>query len=59
MILLGELLVALGLLAAILLEPGVSHVRRWIGMLTDYSAMGAIMCIQGEPAAPLYACTCG
>ncbi|MGO4220376.1 ATP-binding protein [Lysobacter sp. TAF61] len=55
MILLGELLVALGLLAAILLEPGVSHVRRWIGMLTDYSAMGAIMCIQGEPAAPLYA----
>ncbi|QSX75776.1 response regulator [Lysobacter arenosi] len=55
MILLGELLVALGLMAAILLEPGVSHVRRWIGMLTDYSAMGAIMCIQGEPAAPLYA----
>ncbi|HEY5804447.1 MAG TPA: ATP-binding protein [Lysobacter sp.] len=55
MILLGELIVALGLLAAILLQPGVSHVRRWIGMLTDYSAMGAIMCIQGEPAAPLYA----
>jgi len=55
MILLGELLVALGLLAAILVSPGVSHVRRWIGMLTDYSAMGAIMCIQGEPAAPLYA----
>jgi two-component system sensor histidine kinase RpfC len=55
MILLGELIVALGLLAAILLQPGVSHVRRWIGMLTDYSAMGAIMCLQGEPAAPLYA----
>jgi two-component system, sensor histidine kinase RpfC len=30
-------------------------VRRWIGMLTDYTAMGWIMCIQGEPASPLYA----
>ena len=55
LILIGELLVAVGLLVAILIQPGVSHVRRWIGMLTDYSAMGAIMCIEGEPAAPLYA----
>ena len=46
---------ALGLLVAILRQPGVSHVRRWIGMLTDYAAMGAIMCIQGEPLSPLYA----
>ena len=55
LILVGELLVAVGLLVAILRRPGVSHVRRWIGMLTDYSAMGAIMCMEGEPAAPLYA----
>ncbi|MFC3549539.1 ATP-binding protein [Lysobacter cavernae] len=55
LILVGELLVAVGLLVAILRRPGVSHPRRWIGMLTDYSAMGAIMCIEGEPAAPLYA----
>ncbi len=55
LILIGELLVALGLLASMLHQPGVSHVRRWIGMLTDYSAMGAIMCIQGEQASPLYA----
>ncbi len=55
LILVGELLVAIGLLVAILRRPGVSHVRRWIGMLTDYSAMGAIMCMEGEPAAPLYA----
>ncbi|KAB8189492.1 response regulator [Lysobacter maris] len=55
LILVGELIVALGLLAAILWRPGVSHVRRWIGMLTDYAAMGTIMCIEGEPAAPLYA----
>ena len=55
LILVGELTVAVGLLIAILLRPGASAVRRWIGMLTDYSAMGWIMCIQGEPASPLYA----
>lgn len=55
LILVGELLVALGLLAWILLRPGLSHLRRWIGMLADYSAMGVIMCIEGEPASPLYA----
>lgn len=55
LILVGALAVALGLFAAILWRPGVSHARRWIGMLTDYSALGAIACIEGEPAAPLYA----
>ncbi|HJW45856.1 MAG TPA: ATP-binding protein [Lysobacter sp.] len=55
LILVGELLVALGLLVSILQKPGVSHVRRWVGMLTDYSAMGMIMCIEGEAASPLYA----
>lgn len=55
LILTGELIVALTLLGFILRNPGVSHVRRWVGMITDYSAMGAIMCIEGEPAAPLYA----
>jgi len=55
LILVGELIVALGLLAAMLRQPGISHGRRWIGMLTDYSAMGAVMYIQGEQASPLYA----
>lgn len=55
LILLFELFVAIVLFVAILLRPGVSHVRRWIGMLTDYACIGAIMCIQGEPASPLYA----
>lgn len=54
-ILLCELLVSLGLLAAQLMHPGVSHIRRWIGMMVDYSAIGAIMSIEGEPASPLYA----
>lgn len=55
LILVGELTVAIGLLIAILMQPGSSTVRRWIGMLTDYTAMGWIMCIQGETASPLYA----
>lgn len=55
LILLFELTVAVGLMTAILIRPQVSHVRRCIGMFTDYVCMGAIMAIQGEPAAPLYA----
>ncbi|QDI03604.1 response regulator [Xanthomonas cerealis pv. cerealis] len=55
LILLFELFVAICLFAAILLRPGISHVRRWIGMLTDYACIGVIMCIEGEPASPLYA----
>jgi two-component system sensor histidine kinase RpfC len=54
LILLGELALSLGLFVAIVVNPGVSHVRRWIGMLADYSAMGAVMHLQGETAAPLY-----
>ncbi|WP_240126157.1 ATP-binding protein [Thermomonas alba] len=54
-ILLGELTLSVGLLAAILVNPAISHVRRWIGMLADYSALAGVMYLQGEPAAPLYA----
>ncbi|RZA19378.1 MAG: response regulator [Lysobacteraceae bacterium] len=54
-ILLGELTLSIGLLAAILKSPGPSHARRWIGMLADYAAMGGVMHLQGETAAPLYA----
>ncbi len=54
-ILLGEWLLSLGLLAAIVASPGPSDLRRWIGMLADYAAMGGVMHLQGETAAPLYA----
>jgi two-component system sensor histidine kinase RpfC len=54
LILLGEFAVATGLLLAILEQPGVSHVRRWIGMLADYAAIGAIMCLEGAVASPLF-----
>lgn len=55
LILMGELVLSFILMGAILASPGVSHARRWLGMLADYGAMGAVMYLQGEPAAPLYA----
>lgn len=55
LILIGELLVSIGLMLAILHNPGVSNTRRLIGMLADYTAIGAIMCIEGESTSPLYA----
>jgi len=54
-ILVGEWALSIGLLVAILMSPGPSGVRRWIGMLADYTAMGGVMFLQGETAAPLYA----
>ena len=55
LILLGEWALSIGLLAAILHSPAPSHLRRWIGMLADYAAMGGVMYLLGEPASPLYA----
>lgn len=54
-ILFGEWVLSVSLLALILHSPAPSHWRRWIGMLADYSAMGAVMYLQGEAASPLYA----
>ncbi|GAB3787329.1 ATP-binding protein [Dyella agri] len=55
LILLGELALSIGLLAAILIAPQPSQVRRWLGMLADYAAIGGVMYLQGESASPLYA----
>ncbi|MBD8872160.1 response regulator [Rhodanobacter sp. DHB23] len=55
LILLGELALSIGLLAAILVAPQPSRARRWLGMLADYAAIGGVMLLQGEPASPLYA----
>jgi two-component system, sensor histidine kinase RpfC len=54
LILFGQLVLSIGLLVAITYNPGVSDTRRWIGMLADYSAMGAVMYLLGETGAPLY-----
>ena len=55
LILLGEWFLSVALLAGILVSPGPSPFRRWIGMLADYAAMGGVMHLQGETASPLYA----
>lgn len=46
--------VGLALLLGILLRPGPSHLRRWIGMLADYTTLGVLMHLQAEALAPLY-----
>ena len=43
-----------GLLVGILARPGVSHVRRAIGMVSDYGLMAAAMTVMGEPLAWVY-----
>jgi len=52
-ILLVETVVGSALIVHIALQPGVSHVRRWIGMILDYASMGAMMML-GPELAPLY-----
>ncbi|GAA4865596.1 ATP-binding protein [Luteimonas vadosa] len=46
--------VGTALLVAILVDPGVSHARRAIGMASDYGLMGAAMVVMGEPLAWVY-----
>jgi len=46
--------VGLGLVLGILRQPGVSHARRAIGMVSDYGLMGAAMIRMGEPLAWVY-----
>ena len=46
--------VGLGLVLAIVARPGVSHVRRAIGMVSDYGLMGLAMVRMGEPLAWVY-----
>ena len=46
--------VGLGLVAGIVARPGVSHLRRAIGMVSDYGLMGAAMIRLGEPLAWVY-----
>ena len=54
LVMLAESMVGLLLVAGIVLRPGVSHVRRWIGMLADYSTLAVLMSVQADALAPLY-----
>ena len=53
-VLLAETMLGLGLVIAIIMNPGVSHTRRVIGMLADYGTLAAMMILKGEVLAPLY-----
>ncbi len=46
--------VGLGIVAAIVARPEVSHRRRFIGMISDYGLMGAAMIELSEPLAWVY-----
>jgi two-component system sensor histidine kinase RpfC len=53
LILLVETCVGTAIIVHIAFYPGVSRTRRWVGMILDYSAMGAMMTL-GPQLAPLY-----
>jgi two-component system sensor histidine kinase RpfC len=54
MVMLVEAVIGLGLLAGILANPQSSHIRRWIGMVSDFATLLALMLIEPEALAPLY-----
>ena len=53
-VMLLETVLALGIVAAILASPGVSHPRRWVGMLTDYATLATLMLLSPAALSPLY-----
>jgi len=54
LVMLAESCVGIGLLAAIAWQPGISHLRRWIGMVADYSTLTCLMVVSPMELAPLY-----
>lgn len=53
-VMLAEFLVAVGIMASILLRPGTSHVRRCVGMVTDYATLSVLMSLNAAALSPLY-----
>ncbi len=53
-VILTESVVGFFLLFAIAMEPGISHVRRCIGMLADYTTLAIFLSLKGEMLSPLY-----
>ena len=53
-VVLAETVVGIGLVLAIIARPGVSPLRRFIGMVADYGSISALMVLLGELTAPLY-----
>src|SRR5690606_5435921 len=50
----AETVLGLAIVLAIAIRPGVSHLRRWVGMFGDYGTLAALMIVKGEVLAPLY-----
>ncbi|AXI82922.1 response regulator [Xylella taiwanensis] len=55
LVLLSDLGVSLALMVAIIMRPQISHVRRCIGIMTDYTSMTVVMLLMGEAGSPVYA----
>ena len=49
-----EFLIGTGILVGIARQPGVSRIRRVVGMVADYTMMGAAMHLMGAHLAPVY-----
>lgn len=49
-----ELVSSLVLMSRVMVSPGSSNLRRWIGMLLDYSSIATLMVVDGERTALLY-----
>jgi len=49
-----ELVSSIVLMGQVLRHPGASHLRRWIGMILDYSSISILMVVDGERTALLY-----
>jgi two-component system, sensor histidine kinase RpfC len=54
LIMLAETVIGFLILAALIIQPGISHTRRVAGMLADFSTLCALMLLQPETLAPLY-----
>ncbi|HHW4678622.1 MAG TPA: histidine kinase dimerization/phospho-acceptor domain-containing protein [Xylella sp.] len=54
LVLFTNLGVSLALMMAMVIYPQISHVRRCIGILTDYMSMTALMLLMDEAGSPLY-----
>jgi two-component system, sensor histidine kinase RpfC len=54
MVMYAEAVVGIGILVAIIANPGVSHARRWVGMIADYTVLAILMLIDPPSLAPLY-----
>ncbi len=54
LVMLAEFVVAVGIMASIMMRPGTSHIRRCVGMVTDYTTLAVLMSLNAAALSPLY-----